>query len=388
MNFEYIDTPEALADYCERISGADALAIDTEFVRTRTLVPQLGLIQVYDGEHLGLIDPVALQDLTAFNLILTNPKIIKVLHSCSEDLDALWFNLKVIPEPLFDSQFAANLLDMGQTLGYANLVEQMLNVHVDKGESRTDWIRRPLSAQQLEYAAADVFYLLPVYRQLAERITEAGQSNWVFAESHFLSLKKRAELPSDLAYLSIKNNWKIGAQSRQALKDIASWRLQQAQKRDMAINFVLREQGMLEVAMKLPDNKAALFQLEAITPKEARVHADILLELVQKARKTEPTDCPAKVQRLTDFAEYKKALAELKDLCEKLALKHHTRVEVLASKKQLNQWLKWCWFDIDELDALQLQPDIVSGWRRDIFADELTAIFNSEGDNFDALRSL
>lgn len=388
MNFEYIDTPEALTDYCARIATADALAIDTEFVRTRTLVPQLGLIQVYDGEHLGLIDPVALDDLSVFNEILVNPSIIKVLHSCSEDLDALWFNLKVIPAPLFDSQFAANLLDMGQTLGYANLVEQMLNVHVDKGESRTDWIARPLSVEQLKYAAADVFYLLPVYRQLAAQIQEIGQTAWVFAESDFLSLKKRAQVPSDLAYLSIKNNWKMGAQSRQALKEIASWRLQQAQKRDMAINFVLREQGMLEVAMKLPENKAKLFQLESITPKEARIHADTLLELVQKALNTTAADCPPKVQRLTDFNEYKKALSTLKDVCEGLAQKHHTRVEVLASKKQLNQWLKWCWFEIDELDSVQLQPDIVSGWRRNVFAQELAGLFKPEGGKFHALRSL
>jgi ribonuclease D len=349
---------------------------------------QLGLIQVYDGEHLGLIDPVALDDMSAFNAILSNPNIVKVLHSCSEDLDALWSNLKVIPEPLFDTQFAAKLLDMGLSLGYANLVEQMLSVHVDKGESRTDWISRPLSAQQLEYAAADVYYLLPVYRQLAERIHDIGQSSWVFAESHFLALKKRTELPPDLAYLSLKNNWKIGAQSRQALKDIASWRLQQAQQRDMAINFVLREQGMLEVAMKLPENKATLFQLPSITPKEARIHTDILLELVLKARETATVDCPPRIQRLTDFGDYKKAFAALKELCEELAVKHHTRVEILASKKQLNQWIKWCWFDIDELDAMQLQPDIVSAWRREIFADDLIKLFNSDGGDFHALRSL
>ncbi len=388
MNFEYIDTPESLSDFCERISRADALAIDTEFVRTRTLVPQLGLIQVYDGEHLGLIDPVVLEDLSPFKDILVNPSIIKVLHSCSEDLDALWFNLKVIPSPLFDSQFAANLLDMGQTLGYANLVEKILDIHVDKGESRTDWIARPLSPEQLVYAAADVFHLLPVYRQIAKQVEALGKTAWVFAESAFLSLKKRAEIPTDLTYLSIKNNWKIGAQSRQALKEIASWRLQQAQKRDMAINFVLREQGMLEVAMKLPENKAKLFQLQTITPKEARVHSDILLDLVQKALNTKPEDCPPRIQRLTDFNDYKKALVSLQEVCEKLAQKHDTRVEVLASKKQLNQWLKWCWFEINELDSIQLQPDIISGWRRDIFVEELARLFKSDGGEFYALRSL
>ncbi len=389
IEFDYIDTEKALLDYCDKIKSAGALAIDTEFVRTRTLVPQLGLIQVYDGQHLALIDPVAISDLTVFSNILCNESIVKVLHSCSEDLDALWHNLGVVPSPLYDTQFAANLLGMGQTLGYANLVEQLLEVHVDKGESRTDWIARPLSSEQLHYAAADVFYLLPVYQEIAKQVESKGQTDWVFAESAFLSLKKRTDLPSEYAFLSIKNNWKLGAHSRQALKLIAAWRLEQAQKRDMAINFVLREQSMLEVAMKLPDNKAKLFQLQSITPKEARIHCDTLLELVREARATEQGDCPGKIQRLIDFPAYKKAMTELKRICDELAEEHNTRAEVLASKKQLNQWLKWCWFDFDELDAMALQPDIVSGWRKELFIPKLQSLFATENTGqFNALRSI
>ncbi|MBF7072505.1 ribonuclease D [Glaciecola sp. MH2013] len=388
MEFEYIDSLEALHDYCERIKHADALAIDTEFVRTRTLIPQLGLIQVYDGEHLGLIDPVAIDDLSAFADILVSESVVKVLHSCSEDLDALWFNLKVVPSPLFDTQFAANLLDMGPSLGYANLVEQMFDIHVDKGESRTDWIARPLSPEQLHYAAADVFYLLPVYRDLADKVKHAGKDSWVFSESAFLSEKKRNPMPASLVYLNIKNNWKLGCHSRQALKLAAAWRYEEAQSRDMAINFVLREQAMLELAMALPDSKNKLFQLPTITPKEARIHQDVLLDIVEQARQTKAEDCPGKIQRLVDFKHYKKALNVLKDLCEELAKKHDTRADVLASKKQLNQWIKWCWFDLDELAAMNIQPDIVSGWRREIFKKRLSEIFNNEGGQFETLRSL
>jgi ribonuclease D len=389
IEFEYIDTQKALVAYCEKIKSASALAIDTEFVRTRTLVPQLGLIQVYDGEHLALIDPVAIADLGIFSKILCDESVVKVLHSCSEDLDALWHNLGVVPSPLYDTQFAANLLDMGQTLGYANLVEQILEVHVDKGESRTDWIARPLSSEQLHYAAADVFYLLPVYHDLAKRVESLGQTDWVFAESAFLSQKKRTDLPSEYAYLSIKNNWKLGAHSREALKLIAAWRLEQAQQRDMAINFVLREQSMLEVAMKLPDTKAKLFQLQSITPKEARIHCDALLAFVMQARATEQTDCPGRIQRLIDFSAYKKALSELKRICDELAVENNTRADVLASKKQLNQWLKWCWFDFDELDAMALQPDIISGWRKALFVPKLQTLFAKDNTGqFNALRSI
>ncbi|MFT6952307.1 MAG: ribonuclease D, partial [Paraglaciecola sp.] len=130
MQYTLITTNEALQMFCNQAAKVQAIAVDTEFVRTRTLYPQLGLIQIYDGQQIVLIDPLAISDFTPLKTLLTDPQVVKIMHSCSEDLETFWYALQVIPQPLFDSQFAAALVGMGPSLGYAKLVDVMLGVHV------------------------------------------------------------------------------------------------------------------------------------------------------------------------------------------------------------------------------------------------------------------
>ena len=205
MKYKLITDEKALRSVCEKAAEADAVAIDTEFVRTRTLTPLLGLLQMFDGENLVLIDPLAIDDLSPFVELMANPNVVKVLHSCSEDLETFLAAFGMVPAPIFDTQFAASVLDMGPTLGYARLVELMSNVVLDKGESRTDWLARPLREAQLSYAANDVLYLLPVYRQLAEKIAQVGKYEWVTQEIAALAEKKKAQVPLEQAYLHLKN---------------------------------------------------------------------------------------------------------------------------------------------------------------------------------------
>ena len=172
MQYNFITSNQALADFCQQASQAEAIAVDTEFVRTRTLYPQLGLIQIYDGKQLVLVDPLSIDDFSSLTELLTNPNVVKILHSCSEDLETFWHAFKVMPSPIFDSQFAASIVGMGPALGYAKLVEIMLDVIVDKGESRTDWLARPLRDEQCDYAAKDVLYLFQLYPELKARVEE------------------------------------------------------------------------------------------------------------------------------------------------------------------------------------------------------------------------
>ncbi|MEP2603560.1 MAG: ribonuclease D, partial [Paraglaciecola sp.] len=178
MQYTFITDTQALNDFCLQASKEQAIAVDTEFVRTRTLYPKLGLIQIYDGKQLVLVDPLSIDDFSSLQSLLTNPKVVKVLHSCSEDLEAFWHALKVVPAPIFDSQFAASIVGMGPALGYAKLVEMMLGVVVDKGESRTDWIARPLSEQQCAYAANDVLYLFQLYPELKSKVEQQQKLPW------------------------------------------------------------------------------------------------------------------------------------------------------------------------------------------------------------------
>ncbi|MGL5409223.1 MAG: ribonuclease D, partial [Shewanella sp.] len=164
--FQYVSDEASLNALVAQYQQSKLLVLDTEFVRTRTYYAKLGLIQAYDGKTLALIDPVAIADLSQFWALLADPTIVKLVHSCSEDLEVFAHYGQCQPLPLFDSQIAAALCGMGHGLGYAKLVETCLDEVIDKGESRTDWMHRPLTQAQLTYAANDVLYLHQLYPQL------------------------------------------------------------------------------------------------------------------------------------------------------------------------------------------------------------------------------
>jgi ribonuclease D len=380
MNYQIVKTEKDLQEFCAQASQADAIAVDTEFVRTRTLYPRLGLIQIYDGVSLVLIDPLAIADLKPLVDLLANEKVVKVLHSCSEDLETFWHSLKVIPTPIFDSQFAACLLNMGATLGYANLVEVMLDEKLDKGESRTDWIARPLSEQQCQYAANDVFYLLNLYPTLRDGVIELNRLEWIYQEMAQLAVKKATELPAELAYLGMKNNWKLSSVSLYTLVKLAAWRIQQARQRDIALNFVVRESNLVEVARTLPSSRNELFSIDGMTPQEIRVNGDALITLVAQCRNATVEQYPPRVERLIEHSSFKKVSTAIRALCQEVADSLNVPVEILGSKKQVSQLLKWLWFDLDEGRLMGIRPDLIRGWRAPLLQKGIELIVQQKID--------
>jgi ribonuclease D len=381
----YVDTQEQLKALCQDYATQPVLAIDTEFVRTRTLKPILGLIQVFDKEQVALIDPIAIKDLSDFSAILSNPNIVKVAHACSEDLEVLWHHLGLIPEPVFDTQFAANVLGLGASVGYANLVETIFEVSVDKGESRTDWTQRPLSAAQCAYASADVTHLMALYEHIFPQIEAKQKSSWVYDEIHQLGIKKSLEFPSEIAYCNFKNNWKLRGKQLFALKELAKWRLDVARVEDIAVNFVVKEDAILEIATKMPQTPLALFDCHSLYSKQARLYKEPLLTICQAAANASNEQIPPRVERLIEFSGYKACLAGIKTVLEHLAAEYDIPVAILGSKKQMNQLLKWCWFEFDELEVQGLRPDMLTGWRGDVLRDYLNGNKTSKQQNLKAL---
>ena len=176
LNYQMITTNDELASLCEVTRDFPAIALDTEFVRTRTYYPQLGLIQMYDGKHVSLIDPLGITDWTPMRDLLLDTAVTKYLHAGSEDLEVFLNTFGVMPQPLIDTQILAAFSNRPLSWGFAAMVEEYTGLTLDKSESRTDWLARPLTERQLEYAAADVFYLLPIAGQLMK---EAEASGWL-----------------------------------------------------------------------------------------------------------------------------------------------------------------------------------------------------------------
>ncbi|MBU2979767.1 ribonuclease D [Alteromonas sp. C1M14] len=378
MNYKLITDDKTLLDVCERAAKTPAVAIDTEFVRTKTYTPGLGLLQMFDGEQLVLIDPIAINDLSPFVALMCNEDVIKVLHSCSEDIETFLSAFSCVPSPIFDTQFAASVLGIGPTLGYARLVEMLCGVTLDKGESRTDWLARPLRESQLSYAANDVLYLLPAYKLLEQKINDVGKYDWVVQEIEALAQKKRAQIPPQYAYLQLKNIWRLTIEQLTVFQHLAAWRLEVAREKNLALNFVVREGQLFDIAVKMPASRTALSGIADIAPQTLRRYGNTLLELVEEARgvyqNTAEKSRLKRVRRLIDFPLYKKHFSAVKQLCFEVAQQQGVGEDVIASKKQINQLLKWYWFDIDETRAQGLKPDLLSGWRGPLLAAGIEGI--------------
>jgi len=367
VNYRIIDTHAELEQVCLKASQCDAVMLDTEFVRTRTYYPQLGLIQLFDGENLSLIDPTLISDMTPFVRLLKDGAVLKVLHACGEDLEVFKHSFGCTPFPMIDTQIMAAFLGHGLSTGFAALVNEYLEVELDKSESRTDWLARPLTVKQLEYAAADVYYLKPLFDKLEEKISAAGWWDAALQESELQVEKRSGEIDADNAYLSIKGAWQLTPAQLAVLKPLAKWRVKEALKRDLALNFVFKEQDLWAVARYGITSLKKMEQNE-IDPRAIRRHGEKVIAMVKKAQQISEDEYPQPIDRLMDYPGYKGKFKQLKDEVKGVSQHSGLATEFLASKKQLNQLISWAWKK--QRDPVKL-PEVLQGWRRELMGDKL-----------------
>ncbi|MCH1923741.1 ribonuclease D [Shewanella sp. C32] len=366
QKFVYVDTADALQALVAQYQRSPLLVLDTEFVRTRTYYAQLGLIQAFDGTTLALIDPVAIKDLSAFWALLTDSNIMKLLHSGSEDLEVFAHLGQCQPAPLLDSQLAAALAGMGHGLGYAKLVQQLLGVELDKGESRTDWLKRPLSDAQLQYAANDVDYLYQLYPKLCAALEQQGRMAWALEESQRMT-EGRLDAP-DLphAYLKVKNAFQLTPMELAVLRALAAWRMAKAIKRDLAVGFVMKDHTLLALAKKQPTSLNELLQSRDLSDHEKRIHAKELVKVIANADKQ---NLPEPLDVLALKPGYKSAFKLIKNAITAIAEDKQAPIELLGSKKLIHEYLEWIWNQ-----KQGAQPLVLQGWRGSLLAEGLAAI--------------
>ncbi|TMP39398.1 ribonuclease D [Pseudoalteromonas rubra] len=372
MQYQFIQQQAELDAFIANLSDSQVLAIDTEFMRRRTLYPEIALIQVYDGEHLALIDPLSELDFSGLWRLLRDEQVVKVLHSPSEDIEVFQKFAGFVPTPLFDTQFALQLLGEGNCVGFANMVKSMLDIELDKSMSRTDWLKRPLQASQLEYAAADVFYLLPCYQTISKKIAEKGLSDIVMCESQLIAQKRAFRTPDHYLYLSIKNVWQLKPRDLAILRTLASWRQNKAEKKNLALNFVLKEHNMVEIAKRRPSSLNSLRNVPGVEPMEVNRSGKEILACIETGKAVVESELPARVQRLIDYPGYKGAAKEIKQAIAEVAREHDIPADVFASKKQINQVIGWNWKLDEQQRETFLKPDLFQGWRHEILKDALS----------------
>lgn len=259
MSDGLVDTAQQLAEVCDQIDSATHIALDTEFIRQRTFRPQLCLIQIAVGADIYCVDPLAFDDLS--DLMNRLNKVEVVIHSARQDLEAIYQTTGVMLAPVFDTQIAAGLTGLGDQISYSALVEELLKVELDKGETRTNWAQRPLTSAQKRYAEDDVRYLLQLYAPLLERLDHQSRTQWLEAECAMLSDVALYEPDPESAWSRVKGTRNLNREQRRGMKRLAAWREHQAWDKDRPRKWIISDEDIVTLASREPGSPDELAQL-------------------------------------------------------------------------------------------------------------------------------
>lgn len=365
MQWQLIESNDDLASLLAQFAGCDTVIVDTEFMRRNTFYPEVALVQLCfasgdaASEQAWLIDPLQIQDPAPLAALFSNPNVLKVLHSASEDLEVFQRWLGVLPQPLFDTQRAAALLNVGFGMGYRALVQELCAVDLPKGETRSDWLQRPLTASQCEYAGLDVTWLLPVWRALHARCVRDDKLAWVLADGCDATTALGTEV--DDFYKRIKSAWKLNRRQLGILAAVCRWREVTARARDKPRGWIIDDDTCLRLALEDPASLAALADDVKLQSSVVRRDGEELLELLAAQRAVPDADLPPLLPAPLNAAQreqVKRLKAQVRQIAGTLSvapevlvgskdyelLLRETQGEVIASPVHWGGWREQCVF--------------------------------------------
>ncbi|MFI8735855.1 ribonuclease D [Ectopseudomonas toyotomiensis] len=364
----------SLAEHCAVWQALPFVALDTEFMRVDTFYPIAGLLQVSGGDGAYLIDPLRISDWRPFAALLEAPGVVKVLHSCSEDLEVFLRLTGSLPAPLFDTQLAAGYLNLGFSMGYSRLVQALLDIELPKGETRSDWLQRPLSELQVRYAAEDVSHLVEVYRALMARLAPQ-KVEWILEDGAELVANLGREIAPEDAWRDAKLAWKLSRQQQAVLRALCAWREREARARNQPRNRILREHSLWPLARTQPDNLVALARIEDMHPKTVRQDGETLLQLIRDAAALPPEQWPEALPEPLPV-EASALLKKLRAVGQREGERLDIVPELMLRKKTLEALLKSGYPN----GPYQL-PDSLRGWRRELMGQALLDCLAAEGES-------
>lgn len=354
----WIAQPQTLKQHLAQ--RPERIGLDTEFMRERTWWPQLALVQIALPEAVLLVDPLATGMAEPLAELLQDPAVLKIMHSPSEDLVALGHACNALPAPLFDTQAAAALAGDGPGLSYQRLVEKTLGIALEKGEQRSDWLRRPLSPAQLHYAAEDVRHLFALHDALAARLDALGRSDWLYQDTR-RALENAADTRLDpWPHIGVKPAQDFPREAQARLLRLLRWREITARTRDLPKNWVIDQPLALRLAQRPPASFAELDALLQRTPKSPRKLAKELWQALNTPLPDE-AHMPAVAQ---DDAQARKRLRQLQQAVRSVAEAHALPEGLLASRRWLEalmqSWPQW--------------PAALQGWRQELLQEALAPL--------------
>jgi len=368
-DFLWLERPDEIAAACARWLRAGALALDTEFVFERTFRPRLGLVQVAAPGEIALVDTVLLPDLSALRPVLEAEAVTKVVHAGSGDVDVLRRAAGAAPRPLVDTQIAAAFAGLGAGLSYAALVELLAGVTLAKHETRTDWMRRPLTPDQLRYAAEDVEHLLGVAAELERRLARLGRLEWAREDSLEL-VAGEAEPGPETALRRLRGLDRLSGRARRIACELALWREREAERLDLARPFLLRDETLLALARRPGATAAELAKLPGYEARRHAEHAGLWLAALASARAaadrpgTAPAPRPARPA--VPLERLKRVGHALAEAVARRAGTLELAPELILSRRQRDRLLR-AW------DGAAPLSSGLTGWRRELLAAAVDA---------------
>ncbi|MEB8431513.1 ribonuclease D [Cocleimonas sp. KMM 6892] len=333
--FDLIETTEQLENFVNKISNASWVAIDTEFLREKTYYAKLCLVQVEAEGLRACIDPLSIDDISSFSSILHNPNIVKVLHAAHQDLEILLQLTGKVPAPIFDTQVAASVLGIGDQMGYARLVEDMLGVSLAKTQSRTDWSKRPLKPAQLEYAIDDVRYLAQIYPKMIDKLKEQDRLSWL--DKDFTRATDPEVYASNARerWKKVRGNQVLKRPQLAILRELAAWREDKAEKSDRPRKWIVSDDILLDLSRQQPSNLTEIGEIRGINADRSSNTHQIWLDLIKKGQNTPEEEWP-ELPRSKKPSPNQNALIDLLMIVVQIqAKKHNITAAVIATRKQL-----------------------------------------------------
>lgn len=365
-----ITTSEELFSFCQGLSGAEFVTVDTEFMRENTFWPILCLVQVAGPDDAAAIDVMAPNiDLAPLFDILKDESILKVFHAARQDLEIFYHLMGTLPKPLFDSQVAAMVCGFGDQVGYESLIAKLTKARIDKSSRFTDWSRRPLSEKQINYALSDVTHLRDAYRKLKSTLEKNGRAEWLGAEMDILTSHSTYDFDPELAFKRIKTR---GAKPRALaiLRELAAWREREAQRRDIPRGRILRDDAMVEIANHAPTTPEALGRTRGLSERMAKGNqGKDIIAAIKLGQQVPDTELPKQQKR----KEIPPGTGPVTDLL-KVLLKLKCEEQGVAQKLVANV------ADIEKIAAFGEDADVaaLNGWRLELFGRDAMRIRGGE----------
>lgn len=341
MQNQIITTAKDLQALMERAHNTDAVALDTEFVWERTYYPELGLIQLaLSNEECFLIDPCAIDDLSPLGKLLADPAVVKIFHDAPQDLAILRTATKHDPQNIFDTRLAAGFSGLTSTLSLTALVELLLDIKLEKTQTRTNWLKRPLDSKQTEYALDDVRYLRAVRVLLLARILPEAHK-WLGEELLSLNDSNNAPGVSDeQRYTKVKGAGNLDRKSLAVLLELAIWREQEARKKNRPRGHIIKDTVLCSIARGFLDTPDAIQKCGEISAKTVKFYGDTLIQIVTNGENRKESDYPPTL-RETKLTQKDKT--ELNSLQSFITLKSDVNgidPALIGNKRELKKLIK------------------------------------------------